>query len=378
MKSTHRRWNLWAACLGMLAALPGHAQTASQPPLRLGVIVAATGPAALLGNAARSGALLAQKQINASGGVNGREVQLLVRDDATNPDTALTHANELVRGQKVDMMLTLTTTASAIAVGGITHPVPMPQISLSGIGAPIERERKCVVHLAPSQDVNARAFLGYAKLAGLKKMAVFYDTGWGTLVYGELKRHAANYGIELVAAEKYEQAATDTTTQAAKIKAAQPDTVAVIGNSPVPYRDLRRLLVMQPIIGAATAASYEAVNAMGVAADNIVMPEYMVSESPTPRQKPFVDMYQKEYNALPKGPAMIGWDAVHIAAELARRAGPGASGEKLCGAIRDKFAGVSYAYDFAADDLNGLKPSQIVFSRLVKGKFEPMNVQIAD
>ncbi|NDZ17334.1 ABC transporter substrate-binding protein [Variovorax sp. WS11] len=348
---------------------------AQQPPLKLGVIVAATGPAAALGTAARSGALLAQKQLNAAG---GRQVQLLLRDDATNPDTALTHANELVRGEKVDVVIALTTTASSIAVGGVTSAGPTPQISLSGIGATIERERKCVVHLAWSQDVNAKAFLGYARGADLKKMGVLYDSAWGTLVYNELKRHAPAYGIELVGAEKFEQGATEATTQAAKLKAARPDVVAVIANTAVPYRDLRRLQMTQPIIGAATAASYEAVNAMGSAADNIVLPEYIVSESPTARQKPFVEMYRKEYGALPKGPALIGWDAVQIASELVRRVGPNATGAQLCAAIRSKFDGVSYEYDFAADDLNGLRPSQLVFSKLVGGKFVPVDVRIAD
>src|SRR5882672_8761566 len=89
-------------------AFASQAQTTAPPPLRIGV-VAATGPAAGLGTAARTGALLAQKQINASG---GRPVQLLLRDDATNPDTALTHANELVRTEKVDVVVALTTTAS--------------------------------------------------------------------------------------------------------------------------------------------------------------------------------------------------------------------------------------------------------------------------
>lgn len=367
-----------AAQIGVLAILTSVSQAQTQPPLKIGVIVAATGPAAIMGTAARSGALLAEKQINASGGLNGRTVQLLVRDDATNPDTALTHANELVRSQKVDVLLALTTTASSISVGGVTSAIPMPQISLSGIGPTIERERKCVVHLAWSQDVNARAFLGYARSAGLKKLGVLYDSAWGTLVYNELKNRAPAYGVEIVSAEKFEQAATEATTQAAKIKASRPDVVAVIANTAVPYRELRRLQVTQPIIGASTAASYEAVNAMGAAADNIVLPEYIVSETPTPRQKPFVDMYHKEYGVLPKGPALLGWDGVQIAAELARRAGPGADGPKLCGAIRSKFDGISYEYDFAADDLNGLKPSQLVFSRLVKGKFEPMNVKIED
>lgn len=375
---TFLRTLLAALPICTLLALPQAAHAQTPPPLKLGVIVAATGPAALLGTAARSGALLAQKQINAAGGVNGRQVQLLLRDDATNPDTALTHANELVRGEKVEALIVLTTAASSIAAGGVTSAIPMPQISLPGIGPAIERERKCVVHLAWSQDVNARAFLGYARSAGLKRMGVLYDSLWGTLIYNELKQRAASYGIEIVGAEKFEQGATETTTQAAKLKAARPDVVAVIGNTAVPYRELRRLQMSQPIIGASTAASYEMVNAMGSAADNIVIPEYIVSEAPAPRQKPFVDMYHKEYGVLPKGPALIGWDAVQIAAELTRRAGPNADGKALCGAIRGKFEGVSYAYDFAAEDLNGLKPSQLVFTRLVKGKFEPVDVKIND
>src|SRR5712671_1216628 len=105
------------------------AQTAvPPPPLRIGVVVSATGAAAGLGTAARTGALLAQKQINAAG---GRQVQLLLRDDATNPDTALTHANELVRTEKVDVLVALTTTASSISIGGVTSATPTPQISLS-------------------------------------------------------------------------------------------------------------------------------------------------------------------------------------------------------------------------------------------------------
>jgi branched-chain amino acid transport system substrate-binding protein len=378
MTASHKTAHAVIACALMFVALAPRAQSVAPPPLKLGVIVAATGPAAGLGTAARSGALLAQKQLNAAGGVGGRQVQLLMRDDATNPDTALTHANELVHTEKVDLVVALTTTASSIAVGSVTSTSVLPQISFSGIGATIERERKCVVHLAASQDVNARAFLAYSRSADLKKMAVLYDSGWGTLIYNELKRNAPSYGIEIVGAEKFEQGATEATTQAAKLKAVKPDVVAVIGNTAVPYRELRRLQMTQPIIGAATAASYEAVAAMGAAADNIVLPEYIVSESPTPRQKPFVDTYQKEYGVLPKGPAVIGYDAVQFAAELVKRAGPNADGQKLCSVIRKKFTGVSYEYDFAADDLNGLKPSQLVFSKLVAGKFVPMDVKLTD
>ena len=120
MTASHKTAHAVIACALMFVALAPRAQSVAPPPLKLGVIVAATGPAAGLGTAARSGALLAQKQLNAAGGVGGRQVQLLIRDDATNPDTALTHANELVRAEKVDVVVALTTTASSIAVGSVT------------------------------------------------------------------------------------------------------------------------------------------------------------------------------------------------------------------------------------------------------------------
>ena len=75
---------------------------------------------------------------------------------------------------------------------------------------------------------------------------------------------------------------------------------------------------------------------------------------------------------------MMGWDAIQIAAELGKRAGPGANGAKMCATLRDRFPGVSYDYNFAAEDLNGIKPSQVVFSKLVAGKFTPLEVKIAD
>jgi branched-chain amino acid transport system substrate-binding protein len=368
-------------CLATCVAAVGAAalaQTDQNTPVKVGLIVSATGPAAVLGTTARTGALLAAKEINAKGGINGRPLELLVRDDATNPDSALTHANDLVRAEKVSAVIVLGPTASSIAVGGVTHAARIPQFSLSGMGPTIERERTCVVHLAWTQDVNARAFLGYASAVGQKKMAVLYDSGWGTLVYNELKRLAPTSGIELVAAEKFDQGSTDTTTQVAKIKATRPDVIAVIANTAVPYRDIRRLQMEQPVIGAATAASYETVKAMGPAADNIIIPEYIVAEQPLPRQKAFVDLYNKEYKALPKGPAIIGWDGVQAAADLIKRGGPAATGERLCGMIRTKFPGVSFDYDFAADDLNGLKPSQMIFTKLVKGEFQPIAVRVSD
>ena len=80
---------------GMLAlgAVSAWAQ-ASGEPIKIGAVVSATGAGAGLSVPERNGILLAEKVINAAGGVKGRPIKVLIEDDASNPDTALSKANE--------------------------------------------------------------------------------------------------------------------------------------------------------------------------------------------------------------------------------------------------------------------------------------------
>ena len=109
-----------------------------------------------LGGPERNGLLLAEKDINAKGGINGRPIKIIVEDDASNPDTALSKANDLVFNQKVVALLGPSLTASTVAVGGVTHANKVPQIAFTGIGPAVERERKCLAHVLPPQKLNAQ------------------------------------------------------------------------------------------------------------------------------------------------------------------------------------------------------------------------------
>lgn len=86
------------AALAVLAAFSAHAQTGE--PIKIGAVVSITGAGAGLGNPERNGMLLAEKEINAKGGINGRPIKLIIEDDTSNPDTALSKANDLLFSQK--------------------------------------------------------------------------------------------------------------------------------------------------------------------------------------------------------------------------------------------------------------------------------------
>jgi branched-chain amino acid transport system substrate-binding protein len=357
-----------AAALVGLSAFAAQAQT-SGDPVKVGAIVSITGAGAGLGAPERNGLLLAEKDINDKGGINGRPLKIIVEDDASNPDTALSKANDLIFSQKVAALLGPSLTASTVAVGGVTHANKIPQIAFTGIGPAVERERKCLAHVLPPQKVNAQALLEYAKSIKATKIGVLHDAGYGTVVLAELKPLADKYGVKLVAIEKFEIGATDTTTQAAKVKAAQPDAIFIIATSATPFRNIKQIQATQPIVAAIGSSSYEYVNAMGPAADNITIPEFLVGEDPLPHQKDFVELYKKTYNSTPKNYEAAAWDAAHIIAAALKKAGPDATGEKLCDAMKAPYSGVLANYDFSADDMTGIPVTSFIYSKLVGGKY---------
>jgi branched-chain amino acid transport system substrate-binding protein len=355
------------------------AQQATGEPIKIGAVLSVTGPAAGLGVLERDVLVMGEKLLNAKGGVRSRPIQVIIRDDTTNPDTALSQANDLIFGQKVVALLGPTISATTVAVGGVTHRNNIPQFSFAGIGPAVEFERKCVFHMPIGLELRGHALLTYAREIGAKRVGVLHDAGFGNIIQGHMRKVADKYGVELVAIEKFEFGATDTTTQAAKVKAVQPDAVVIITASATPFRDVRRLQMNQPIIADLASSTYEYVNAMGPAADNIVFPEFVIGEDPLPHQKDFVALYQKEFNRLPKFIEAFTWDALVLLTDALAKVGPDAGGEKICAAVREKpYAGVFATYDFSAPDLNGVTMSSFVFAKLVHGKYTRLPFRVKE
>jgi branched-chain amino acid transport system substrate-binding protein len=357
-----------------LAALMGagaaHAQQASGEPIKVGAVVSATGGGAVVGVPERNGILLGQKFINSNGGINGRPLQIIVDDDGSSPDAAVTKVNNLVFSQNVKAILGNSMIANTVATGGITAPLNLPQVAYSGIGPAVESQRTCLFHLLPPQELNARALLEYAtKGLNAKKLGVLHDSGYGNVVMGALKGLAAEFDVNFVAVEKFEISATDTSTQAAKVKAQTPDAVIIIASSATPFRNAKQVKITVPIIGAIASSSYESVKAMGEAADNIVFAEFVIAEDPLPNQKKFVEEYSKEYGVPPKNYEAAGFDSVVLLSNALRKVAADADNQTLCNAIRTTYQGVLGLYDFKAPDMTGLTLASYSYSKLVNGKF---------
>ena len=360
---------LCAVALTLSASAP--AQQAPRDPIKIGAVLSITGPAAGLGVPTRNGMLLAEKAVNAAGGVHGRQIKIILEDDTSNPDNARTKTTALVHNEKVVAMLGPGQVAQVVASGAITDPLKIPQIVPAGLSVPLERDRRCVFHLLPAQELNARAMMEYAANGlKVKRLGVLHDAGYGNVVMNALKAIQSSYpGIEFAAIEKFELGATDVTTQAAKLRAANLQAVMVVATSATPFRAVKQVRLDLPVIAAIGSSSYEYVKAMGDAADNIVIPEFLVGEDPLPTQKAFVDMYRKEFNVPPKNFEAAGWDMVQFMAAALRTAAADAKSADVCEALRRPHQGVLSAYDFREPDLTGMKLQSFIYSKLVNGQY---------
>ncbi|KQP22177.1 ABC transporter substrate-binding protein [Pseudorhodoferax sp. Leaf267] len=356
-----------------MAALALHPVRAQSPakgePIRIGSLLSVTGGLASVGLPEREGMLIAQKVLNARGGILGRPLEIVQEDDASSPDSAVSKVNALVFTHKVRAIVGPSGIAQTVAVGGITQNAQVPVLAFTGLGPPVERQRNCVFHLTPAQELNARGLLAYARDHKLARLGVLHDSGYGQVIWNSMKGLTREYGVEVVALEKFDIAATDVTTQAAKVKAARPDGVIVMSTASVPFRALRQVKLEAPMISVHGSSTYETVKAMGDAADNVIFPEFLIAEDPLPTQQEFVEAYRKEYGKLPKHFSAAAWDAVMALADAIRTAGVDASGEKLCAAMRRPYVGAMAAYDFSAPDMGGLNLSSFNYARLSSGQY---------
>src|SRR5215475_8336353 len=112
--SMRRRRLLQAAAASLVAALPFSSGALAAEPIKIGLVTALSGQSARAGEAITRGATIAIEEINAKGGVLGRPLELVRRDDESNPAKGLTAARELIQREKV-----------AILIGGLDTPVQL-------------------------------------------------------------------------------------------------------------------------------------------------------------------------------------------------------------------------------------------------------------
>ncbi len=201
----------------------------AQDVIKIGVTQPLTGAFAASGNYVTQGAKIAEDLINASGGVLGRKIQLIVEDNKSNPTEAVATAEKLIGKDKVPVMMGAWSSGLTLAVMPklMEYGVPM-LVETSSSGKITVAGNPWIFRISPTSEMEAKAFAGHVKALGIKKadfLATNNDFGLGASK--EFSEMLKGQGVQIGTIETMDPKATDFSAQLAKIKASGGDTLFV-------------------------------------------------------------------------------------------------------------------------------------------------------
>ncbi|MCL2459439.1 MAG: ABC transporter substrate-binding protein [Desulfobulbus sp.] len=367
---------LWGCVAALLMASPGWAAG-----IKIGAILAETGPAAFLGGPAARSLRMLVDEINAKGGINGNPIILIVKDSGSNPEKAVSFAKQLIDEEKVLAIIGPSTSGESLSIKKIAEDGKTIMISCASAETIIAPVAPHVFKTAPSDSFGAQQIFTTMRKKGTKKIAVLAgNDGFGKAGKEQLVKNAPDFGITIVAEEVYDKNATDLSAIVAKLKAT-PGIEAVVNWSIVPAQSILAKNIRQagwnvPIYQSSGFANIKYAEAAGVAAEGIMFPasRIVVADAlPTGPQKDFLtkyrDSYETKFNEKVSTFGGHAYDAMIILAKAIEVGGE--DREKVRVAIENikGLIGTAGTFNFSAADHGGLDVDAFAMQTVKNGKF---------
>jgi branched-chain amino acid transport system substrate-binding protein len=377
MKGVLKKIVIGSAALCLLAAPAVQAEN-----IKIGAIFAVTGGASFLGGPEARSAEMVVEDINKAGGINGNKVELIIKDSGANPEKAISFAKQLIEEDKVLAIIGPSTSGETMKLKKIAEQGKTPLISCGAAEVIVNPVAKYVFKTPQKDSFAVKKIYGEMKNLGITKIAVVAgNTGFGKAGKAQLLKAAADFGIEVVAAETYDKKATDLTALVAKLMA-NKDIQAVVNWSIVPAqaiiaKNMRQAGWEVPLFQSHGFGNIKYVEAAGAAAEGIIFPagRLLITDSlaDSNPQKALLLKYKNDYESRYKEAASTfgghGYDAITILAKAI--ANGGTDRDKLRDAIENikDLPGTGGVFTFSPEDHNGLDIESFVMLTVKDGKF---------
>ena len=335
MSSRLKKLTCLAGSFILLAGLTagcGGGEKASKD-VKIGLVYELTGNTASYGTSAINGAKLAFKQINANGGVLGKQIQLVTADNKGEPSESANVMTKLITQDKVAAVTGFTVSSCGIAGSAVAESNKVPFVAAATVNPKVtvdERTNKVKDYTFRACFIDSFQGMVAANFAtnGLKaqKVAVMVDNSsdYSKGLSKIFKEAFTGKGGQIVSEEAYLQKDQDYKSVLTKIKASNPDLLYIPGY----YEDVgkiikqaRELGMMIPVLGNDAWDSPKLVELGGAQAlNNTYFTNFYSVEDKNPSSNAFVEAYQKEYGQMPDSMAAMGYDAANLLVDAIKRA----------------------------------------------------------
>lgn len=356
MKLRHKVLTAVAACT--LATAGAFAQDT----IKIGVIGPFTGGSSSMGVSMRDGVRLAAKEVNAAGGVLGKKIELVERDDEAKNERGVQIAQELVNKTKVVAVVGYINTGVALASQRFFQEAKIPVMNNVATGTLITKQfekepENYVFRNSAADNIQAPMIVEEAiTRRGFKKVAILADsTAYGDLGRKDLTAALAAKGITPVADEKFNIKDVDMTPQLLKAKEAGAEVILTYAIGPELAQianGMAKLGWKKPMIGSWTLSMANFIDTAGKNGDGATMPQTFIQDGSTDKRKAFIAAYLKDFK--PKKDridspvsAAQGYDSILLLVAAMKQAGT-TEGPKVLAALENlntKVEGVVTTYD---------------------------------
>ena len=294
--------------------------------VKVGFNVPLTGFAAADGESALNGAKLAVNQANANGGINGKQIELVIYDDQASPKEAVPIANRLIEKDGVKVAVSGSYSGSTRAAAGVFQAAGIPYISAYAIHPGITRAGKYIFRTSFMGEVQGAAgALLIGQTMQIKRVVVItLKNDFGKSLAAGFKAEAANFGIEIINEYEYSIRDRQFGPIVAKVRADKPDAIYASGYfftaGPL-VNQLRSGGVTVPIIGQEGYDSEQFIKIAGAASEGVIITTSLDRDSNSPETRSFITEYEKLTGNKVDMVAASGHTALNVVIAALRKAG---------------------------------------------------------
>jgi branched-chain amino acid transport system substrate-binding protein len=311
----------------------------AQEVVKIGLILPMTGQQASTGRQIAAAAKLYMEQNGNI--VAGKKIELVIKDDATVPETTKRVAQELIVNEKVKFIAGFGITPSALAVAPLATQAKVPEIVMAAGTSIITEKSPYIARTSFTLGQSSVITADWAAKAGIKKVVTFVsDYGPGHDAEASFKERFTQAGGQVVAALRVPLATPDFAPFLQRARDAAPDAIFIFvpsGQGAALVRQFAERGLDKAgikIIGPGDVMDDDQLNGMGDVVLGTITAHMYSAAHPSEKNKAFVAAFQKANNFRPNFMAVGGYDGMHLIYEALKKTNGDTDGDKLIAAMK--------------------------------------------
>ncbi|TQR18232.1 ABC transporter substrate-binding protein [Psychrobacillus soli] len=316
-----KKWMLVVViCVAMVLAACGDETSAGEgsEEIKIGTVFPLTGSLALLGGESFRGVELAVKEVNANGGIDGKQVKL-VNSDAVDADAAQSEATRLINKEGINLLVGSFSSGISYAASEVAERNGAQYWELGAVADNVtDRNYQSIIRVNPPASYFSVTHINFIKnvvaeqigkeLKDIKVAITHEDSAYGTTIAKEAEKLAKEEGIDIVTTQSYSSTSNDLSSVILNLKKAQPDlviAVSYINDAILLSKQSEELGYKIPILvgsgGGHTLTDYQkSVGDLANGVFNIDFPQYEINTDFTPGLEEFMKLYEEQYGEKPQ------------------------------------------------------------------------------